>query len=587
MAKQKSVDLVQKVVDDVRETQAQYGYGNLGDAFTRWCVERLEGLESSEADEACEVQGAGDKSLDFYARNDKAALFTLGQCKFSESGNYQVSREEIADFFGLPARLQFPPPTAKVAFKEAAQSYQDAIAKGYEVELKFCVFGSLSPDAEQEVKHQKSKLPQKHGFIPLNLQDILVLIELEPVPARVLTIADNQVFTRNTDALAGSVKAKDLVQIYKDLGNKLFALNPRLYQGKGKAVNKELLTTLDPQKEPDGRKLFWYYNNGITAICRNFKLGHPQENKVMVEDLRVVNGCQTIRSLYEKNRESPIGDEVDIMFCLVKTEWGDFSGKISRRRNRQTAIKARDLISDDDEQRRIQDEVQKQYPSYFYERKQGEWREVPTGQKKLYKAAITSVEAGRAFLAFFLEDPRQMVIKSEEELCDVDGETYANVFKKSPAIKLLVPALLKRSLDRLRSQYAQGTQPTDKEVYALLKKDIAKAFAIGIIGKLFREKHTREQDLIGALKRLVNQWETAPDLPADLCKMAVTGLLSALGHQLKYIEKKLPTDKTMEDFAGLLPYLREPGRFGVLFDLRRSFILAVSGGVDPIAQLLP
>ncbi|GAI22511.1 unnamed protein product, partial [marine sediment metagenome] len=129
-----------------------------------------------------------------------------------------------------------------MAFKEAAQSYQEAIAQGYEVELKFSVFGSLSPDAEQEVKHQKPKLPQKHEFIPLNLQEILTLLELQPVPARALTIADGQVFTRNTDALVASVKAKDLVQMYKDLGDKLFAVNPRLYLGKTKAVNKELLT---------------------------------------------------------------------------------------------------------------------------------------------------------------------------------------------------------------------------------------------------------------------------------------------------------------------------------------------------------
>ena len=587
MAKQKSVDLIQKVVDEVRDIQAEYGYGNPGDAFTRWCVERLEGLESSEADEACEVQGAGDKSLDFYTKNDKTALFTLGQCKFSESGNYQVSREEIADFFGLPARLQSPSATAKVAFKEAAQLYHEAVMKGYQVELKFYVFGSLSTNAKQEVKHQNPKLPQKHEFIPLNLQEILTLLELQPVPAQTLTIADGQVFTRNTDALVASVKAKDLIQIYKDLGDKLFALNPRLYLGKGKAVNKELLTTLDLQKEPDGRKLFWYYNNGITAICKSFKLGHPQENQVMVEDLRVVNGCQTIRTLYEKDREARIGDEVDIAFCLVKTESGDFSRQISRRRNRQTAIKARDLVSDDDEQRRIQDEFRKEYSSYFYERKQGEWRDLSTSQKKQYRTWLTSVEAGRSFLAFFSDDPSQMVKKSEDELFDVDGQTYETVFKNVPAIKLLMPTLIKKGLDKLRSQFAGGTQLTDKEAYTLLKKDISKAIAIGIIGRLFREKYPESRDLESALKRLLNQWETTPEFGTNLCKNAVLSLLGALGHQLKHVEKKLPGDKTIEDFPGLLPYLRDPSKFNILFDLRRSFILTASGGIDPIAQLLP
>lgn len=57
----------------------------LGISFLhRWCVEQLGGSENSEADEACEAQGAGDESLDFYIKSDKAALFTLDQCKFSE-----------------------------------------------------------------------------------------------------------------------------------------------------------------------------------------------------------------------------------------------------------------------------------------------------------------------------------------------------------------------------------------------------------------------------------------------------------------------------------------------------------------------
>ncbi len=586
MAEQKLTDFIEKVVDEVRDIQAQYNYGNLGDAFTRWCVERLEGLESSEADEACEVQGTGDKSLDFYIKNDKAALFTLGQCKFSGSGDYQVSRGEIADFFGLPARLQSPPPKAKVTFKEAAQSYREAIAQGYEVELKFVVFGDLGPDAGPEVELQKPKLPQKHEFMLLNLQEILGLLELQPIPPQILTIVDNQVFPRNSDALVASVKAKDFVRIYRDVGDKLFAANPRLYLGKGKAVNKGLLATLDPEKEPDGRKQFWYYNNGITAICKKFRPDHPQKSQVMVEDLRIVNGCQTIKSLYVKDKEARIGDEVHIVFCLVKTESREFSWKISQRRNRQTAIKARDLISDDEEQRRIQDEFQREYPLYFYERKQGEWRELPTREKRRYKAKVTSVDTGRAFLAFFSANPSQMVIISEEKLCDADGQDYKTVFKDTPALKLLMPALLKQGMDKLRSQCAQGAQPSDKEAYVLLKKDIAKAFAIGIIGRLFREKYVSEQDIIDGLRRFLEEWEAKPDYPDKLCRSTVEGLLGALRQQLKGIDKLLPTEKTLEDFEGLLDYLRDPGRFNTIFELRRNMIL-MTGVSDPVIQLLP
>lgn len=81
----------------------------------------------------------------------------------------------------------------------------------------------------------------------------------------------------------------------------IFDMNIREYLG-NKGVNKKIYETL---LDPDDRKNFFYYNNGITMICDEMSsveihsFGNNINAVFTVKNPQIVNGCQTVNSIYE------------------------------------------------------------------------------------------------------------------------------------------------------------------------------------------------------------------------------------------------------------------------------------------------
>lgn len=81
----------------------------------------------------------------------------------------------------------------------------------------------------------------------------------------------------------------------------IFDMNIREYLG-NKGVNKKIYETLLDESD---RKNFFYYNNGITMICEEMSSieTRPCGNNINaifnVKNPQIVNGCQTVNSIYE------------------------------------------------------------------------------------------------------------------------------------------------------------------------------------------------------------------------------------------------------------------------------------------------
>lgn len=81
----------------------------------------------------------------------------------------------------------------------------------------------------------------------------------------------------------------------------IFDMNIREYLG-NKGVNKKIYETL---LDKEDRKNFFYYNNGITMICEEMSSieTHSYGNNINavfnVKNPQIVNGCQTVNSIYE------------------------------------------------------------------------------------------------------------------------------------------------------------------------------------------------------------------------------------------------------------------------------------------------
>lgn len=98
----------------------------------------------------------------------------------------------------------------------------------------------------------------------------------------------------------------DLYEKAKKSKYPLFDENIREYLGANGPVNKKIMATL---KDPDDRKNFFFYNNGITMIVNDItKETHdPKEDKRVfdVVNPQIVNGCQTVSTIYETLNSLP------------------------------------------------------------------------------------------------------------------------------------------------------------------------------------------------------------------------------------------------------------------------------------------
>lgn len=170
------------------------------------------------------------------------------------------------------------------------------------------------------------------------------------------------------ESICGRISAKDVAAWRDQYYPKIFAPNIRCYLG-NTDINDGIIETLRNQPEH-----FWYYNNGITALCRTVTkkmLGGDKSDSGLFEckDLHIINGAQTIGSVYEANKI--YSDHVALAYIpirLISLEKcpEQFAKLVTKYNNTQNKIDRRDFVSLDPEQERIKMELKFEDVIYIY-----------------------------------------------------------------------------------------------------------------------------------------------------------------------------------------------------------------------------
>ena len=170
-------------------------------------------------------------------------------------------------------------------------------------------------------------------------------------------------------AVYGTVAASDVVGWFEKYGNRLFAENLRFGIEKSE-VNDGIMATA--QAEPDN---FWYYNNGITAICTRFDkqpLGGPDTGSGVFDVTRisVINGAQTITSLARAKNSGSDLTRVKIHLRVISLDEtaDDFSEKVTSANNTQNDLNPVDFVAADPNQDRLRKEAAALGLVYAYRR---------------------------------------------------------------------------------------------------------------------------------------------------------------------------------------------------------------------------
>jgi len=177
----------------------------------------------------------------------------------------------------------------------------------------------------------------------------------------------------------GQVSAREVADWWTNHSPRLFSSNIRFFL-RDSEVNEGIVNSVrnDPQK-------FWYYNNGITALCSSIEKkplgGSGRETGIFeCKDVKIVNGAQTVGSIaraYQNSPEQVEKAKVLIRFISLKNCPEEFATDITRFNNTQNRIDRREFVSLDPEQERIKNELQVEGITYAY--KSGE--SIPQGQE--------------------------------------------------------------------------------------------------------------------------------------------------------------------------------------------------------------
>ena len=176
---------------------------------------------------------------------------------------------------------------------------------------------------------------------------------------------------------------------------KLFRRNVRQSLGLTNKINKGLRQTLLSETP----QYFFFYHNGITALCDRLTLDE-KTHRLGLSGFAVVNGCQSLNTILACS-EKVKGSESRVLFRFYEIPQRDLADKISIFTNSQSAVKPRDLRSNDKRVLALKRAYENYFSAGYMVTKRGEERPADKDQSK----SIDITLLARALMAWHCQRP--------------------------------------------------------------------------------------------------------------------------------------------------------------------------------------
>jgi hypothetical protein len=324
------------------------------------------------------TDGTGDNGVDAIYFDEVERRLYIVQSKWTADGKGSVERGDIQKFItGIHDLIntRFERFNARVQAKqgEVEAAVFDATTKIVAV-VAYTGQDTLAKEPQQDLDDLLAEMNQPTETIEVR---VLRQINLHSVVAAGSKGSPINLDVVLTDwgqlkdpfhAVYGQVAAQDVAAWADSYHPRLFAPNLRMFLGQTD-VNDGMVETLKTRPEH-----FWYYNNGITALCSSIKKkpigGTSRETGIFeVLDVTVVNGAQTVGALGSARAADPeaLGRaRVFIRFISLEGTSEDIATAITRFTNTQNRIERRDFVALDPQQERLRTELQIDGIEYVY-----------------------------------------------------------------------------------------------------------------------------------------------------------------------------------------------------------------------------
>lgn len=400
-------------------------------AFLAWFLENYYRLEDFDALD-CVCDGPDDRGVDGIYVDDNLETVDILQSKLLQNNARTIGDTSLKEFVGTLAQFNDPGYVEDVAkntsnHELAALIHErrlaEKIKQGYEVRGVFLTNSVADSSATRYADGQSNltvydRDELQKSYIPEGRTD--------PIPRTMefdVVGFDSSEYVIGSDSkvVVAPLSATDLVRMEGIENQSLFDWNVRQSLGRTN-VNKEIANSI---KDSSEHQNFLLYHNGLTVLCGSLE---KSDDKITISEYTVVNGCQSLTSLYE-NRDK-LTSELRVLTRMIEVPPdSDLTFKISHHSNNQNGIKPRDLQSNSRIQARLQEEFNRQYAGQiFYQVKRGEQSAAPE--------TIENELAARILLAFDLQEPW-----SCHQTYKLFEDLYARIFGRPEVTAIRIVAL--------------------------------------------------------------------------------------------------------------------------------------------------
>lgn len=404
-------------------------YQNDGQRFVVWYLRNIHNLDAIEAKD-CLTDGAGDKQIDAVYIDDQASTIYIIQGKYYSglSVDAEPVREVLAAWVQIKD-LEHLQEGANNKLKVKITEIANALSDDYEIVFELVTTSRLTASALKDFETYNNQFSEDE-----NLSASMVLVDddalqfrydealnrLRPYINYDFTIETGkymEVAIGGTKAVIAAIPLKECIKIPGIKDGSLFRKNVRQSLGNNNKVNKGIARTIRNNSED-----FFFFHNGITAICSKLTV---DGNTLSARELNVVNGCQSLSTIFNCSEAVKKTNDAYIMFRFYEITDNDTADKISTSTNSQSAVKARDLRSNDKNVLMMKKAYEQRYSDGYFITKRGE---IVNTAKYNTDHIINLTDLGKQLITWHSQRP--IIAYSETRIFD---KYFSQLFRKDYA----------------------------------------------------------------------------------------------------------------------------------------------------------
>ena len=460
--------MYEKIKKDIQQDYYVKNFPNEGQRFVAWYLRNIHNLDPIET-KSCITDGAGDKQIDAVYINNQECVIYIIQGKFysGEKIDAQPLREVLSSWIMIN-NLEKLQESANDRLASKINEIRMAIDEDdYDICFELITTSSLTNAAQKDLEIFQGQLlenEQINASISLVDNDMLKAKynnstnSTKPFINFDFTIETDKIIKLtlgSTNVVLAAIPLKECLKIPGIKDGSLFRKNVRQSLGTKNAVNKGIAKTLKTDADN-----FFFYHNGITAICTKLDIC---DNKLSVKDLNVVNGCQSLSTIYNCSEAVRKSQNGYIMFRFYEISDPARAENITKSTNSQSAVKARDLRSNDKAVLMMKKSFEQTYTDGYFITKRGEYVDTV---KYNTSHIVNLTDLGKFLIAWHSQRPT--ISYSETKIFD---KYFNQLFKKDydPEDMLALTNMFKE-IDNL---WKDDTNPLNLEEMLLAMKAYA------------------------------------------------------------------------------------------------------------------